>query len=149
MVYVNQLITILEYGLPKNKRFLRELYSADLEGKIMNFDILDCSISWHREGDPSMTLERFLKEMRTPHITLQINSPIPHVIRYGASYEQDIGRTVSHFAWVECPYSDENFARVGSLYLKTFNKRIEDEPVLPGVLDYYEEHKGSFKKKII
>ncbi|MFH1668642.1 MAG: hypothetical protein ABIA62_01830 [Candidatus Woesearchaeota archaeon] len=141
MVYVNQ-VMLDKKGVRKNREFLRAIYtSEDLEDVSRWFDFLHAEVSFRRQPDPNMTLDRFVRLMgKDTYIPLQIGSPGPYEIRYCASVDDGVRR---HF-FLECPYTEWNFDVVSGLYLQAFGVRLEDEPERPGLHHYYEWRKNNY-----
>ncbi len=108
------------------------------------FDKLNCEVSWARQIDNKMTLEKFLTGMSACmsknswiYITLQLGSPNPPEIRYCVDFTDS--KRISRFSWVICPYNKHNFGLIAKLYEKSFGIKLEDEPVPKGLLRYYKE----------
>lgn len=140
MVYVNQ-IHLIKKGAKKNKKFLRLLYNnAELEKVCRWFDKkFGSSASIAGQSDKDMTLDKFLKGINSKSFTvLQLASPDPFDIRYCAVF-RDYSKKIKRFAWITCPYSDYNFNIISKLYEESFGSNLEDEPVLEGLLEYYEK----------
>lgn len=136
MTYVNQL-HIERFGPELNKEFFTDLYNSDLDQVVRFFDKLDSSISFHRLPYPDMTPEKILQYFKKDStIILQIGSPTPFEIRYGAIFREANSRIHS---FIECPYTADNFKKVSGIYSKVFKTSLEDEPVLDGLVKYYEE----------
>jgi hypothetical protein len=143
MPYINQ-IHLEEKGVEKNKDFLVRVYTnEELKGVTSFIDKLDCSESWARQEDPSMTLERFIELVDDKtHFLLQINSPTPDEIRYAAVLWYS---GIRRHAFVECPFTQWNFDVVSRLYLQSFGVRLVDEPVPEGLEEYYEWRKANYR----
>ena len=102
----------------ENMRFLSDLYhSRALQGSERKFDKL---VSTTREPDDEMTIEHFLNFPHFDFITLQINWHRPE-ISYCASCRID---QVERFVWIECPYSERNYAVVTRLFRKAFGETL-------------------------
>lgn len=135
MTYVNQL-HIEKFGPELNKEFFTELYHSGLDQVVRFFDRLDSAVSIHRLPDPDMTPEKLLQYFKKDSIViLQLGSPTPFEIRYGAIFYDANSRIHS---FIECPYTADNFNKVSDIYSKVFKTRLEDEPVLEGLIEYYE-----------
>ncbi len=136
MAYINQLHPI-KYGVEKNKQFLEQIYTnEELVEFTRNFDFLDCSVSFSRQQDKDMTLEKFLTLIdEESFILLQLASPNPYEIRYGIRLAD---KGVDRFIFIDGPYTDPNFEVVSRLYKQSFGKELEDEPVAPGLHEYYQ-----------
>ena len=139
--YINQIV-LNKKGLEENKSFLKAIYSCqDLLEVKKWFDKLDCNISWQRQTDKKMTLEKFLNNMGKDHAsfhgTLQINNPDPLKIRYCISF--DGNDRISRFVWVIYPYNKNNFKITSDLYEKSFGNKIEDDPLPEDLLKVYKE----------
>ncbi len=141
MVYVNQ-IMLDRKSVKNNLLFLKALYTSErLEDVRKWFDMLDASQSWKRQPDPEMTLDKFIELFdSSTHSPLQIGSPTPGEIRYCASVDDGVRR---HF-FLECPYTEWNFDVVSGLYIQAFGSLLEDEPVQPGLREYYAWRKKNY-----
>ena len=133
--YVNQ-IHLAQKGEENNREFLVSLYNnKQLEEVSKWFDKLDCSIAIRGESDRDITLDEFVKGIDPKSfIILQLASPNPFDIRYCASYRS---KGIKRFAWVTCPYNDNNFDVISGLFKKSFGCRLEDEPIPKVLLGYY------------
>ena len=60
MPYINQ-IHPNKYGVEKNRKFMELMHnSKGLRGVTRFFDKLNCSVSFRRQPDKTMTLDKFL-----------------------------------------------------------------------------------------
>ncbi len=135
MIYANQ-IKLIKKGIKVNKEFFKLMYNCGFDEESKWFDKLDCNVSWRRQKDDSQTLENFVKGInKKAHIVLQLASPNPFEIRYSVSFRKE---GIKKLAWVICPYNDDNFKKVGELYLKAFGSVLENEPVPDGLVEYYK-----------
>jgi len=139
MIYVNQILSLVDYGLKKNKKFLKSIYEERNFFLVKKwFDFLNCSKSWRRETDKSMNLDKFLSKMdKEIYISLQLASPDPFKIKYGASFK-DISN-IERFIFMEMPYNNYNFNLISKIYKDSFNKKLESEKVQKGLVEYYKQ----------
>jgi hypothetical protein len=136
MVYINQ-IDLSKEGLEKNKTFLGRVFtSTALQDASKWFDYYNCLESFQRKPDASMSLETFLKLLtEDATIKLQLASPEPFEIRYGACFSDE---SIERYAFVEMPYSEANFEEISKIYENCFGRALENEPIShPSLIDYY------------
>lgn len=119
MVYINQ-IFLNKYGIKKNKRFLKALYeNENLIGISKWFDFKN---GIQRQNDYDMSLEKFLELINSESmLRLQFASPDSEKIRYCARH---LCEDSSKFAWIICPYNDNNFREVSRLFEESFGERL-------------------------
>jgi hypothetical protein len=146
-VYVNQLHPN-KYGVEKNRKFVELMHkSRSLREVTRFFDFLNCNISFRRQPDKTMTLDKFLGLIdSSSFITLQLASPSPWEIRYGIRTNDKDDRETERFVFIECPYNARNFRAVSRMYRKAFDKNLEDELVPDGLLKHYHEMLVSYPK---
>ena len=124
-------INLNDRPIEANKDFLRALYGAEyLQDARRWFDKLDTSVSWSRQRDTDMTLDKFLGSMTDKfHIVLQSGHPFDD-IRYCAS---SMGERPEIFAWVECPYNEHNYGIVSNLFNHVYRQELDSIPVPEGL----------------
>ena len=137
--YINQIPGLIDKGVARNKRFLRMLWAAEFSPVRRWFDQLEEA---RRAPDPGMTLERFVRLMdKESYIILQIASPEPGELRYGAILYA--GESRKH-AFIETPYTPENFALLERHYKAAFSTRLQDEPIQDGLIEYYRWRRENY-----
>ena len=142
MVYVNQ-IELIGKGVKENKFFLEKVYSSGLEQMHRWFDKLDCSVSIRRQDESEMTLEKFVRLIdKKSSSMLQVNSPTLYKIRYSVVLEDS--KNITRFVWMECPDSQININIISDIYKQSFGCELKDEPVIPGLIEYYEWRKKHY-----
>ncbi len=141
MIYINQ-IHLIQKGIKQNRKFLKSLYNCEELSDANKW--LDCSKSGHRIPDNKMTLEKFLKQInQKTYIMLQIGSPDPFDIRYGAFIWDTSTRKN---AYIHCPYSANNFNIIEELYENSFGSKLTGEPIPDEPLEYYQRQIASYPK---
>jgi hypothetical protein len=116
--------------LEQNMEFLKEMYTADLEGVVRWFDKLDCSVSFARQADKGMKIEQYLEFPALSHVVLQVQH-YSSDIRYGiTAFDMSTPKRVQHFVWVECPYSERNFGTVSRLFKEAYGEALEQVQTL-------------------
>lgn len=105
-----------------NKAFLKALHEVDLDGSRRWFDKLKSS--FRREPDDVMTLDDFLElmDIRDSHVTLQSDKPVWDAIRYCVDLRD--GDKGTRFAWVQCPLSTENYAKISEIFEETYGRSM-------------------------
>lgn len=147
MIYINQISWLNKYSLEDNKKFLKSIYEEENFIEVNKFfNFLDCNISWRRQTDKEMSLEKFLELMKNnDYITLQLASPDPDEIRYGVVSKKI--NSNEKFLSIDMPYNNSNFDLISKIYKDSFNKDLESEEVQDGLVDYYKKRitPGYFK----
>src|SRR3989338_1335284 len=118
------------FPLEQIKSFMQGLFNLDIENALIWFDKLDCRISWRREPDDKMDLNKFLSDFKDDtFVRLQIGSPTEGIIRFGANYrKKDTG--ISHLAWFQCDLTLNNYKKIDRLFKKAFRLRIKEAVAL-------------------
>jgi hypothetical protein len=143
MIYINQIFP-LKYGIEKNRKFFKLLYqNKDLTKVSKWFDKHEGYVA--RERDTEMTLEKFVELMGDDSvIRIQFASPDPLRIKY---FTRQLTGYASNFAWIECPYNDNNFNIFSQLFEKSFKRKLKDEPVDDDLLELYKKSIKMFRGK--
>lgn len=143
MIYINQIFTI-KYGIEKNRKFFKSLYqNKDLTKVSKWFDKHEGYVACERDAE--MTLEKFVELMGDDSaIRIQFASPDPLRIKY---FTRQLTGYASNFAWIECPYNDNNFNIFSQLFEKSFKRKLKDEPVDDDLLELYKKSIKMFGNK--
>lgn len=111
--------------IDQNKKFLIQMSSSkELEDLRIWFDTLDCSVSFARQRDEKMTLERYVKSQHFNFVVFQTDD---REIRFSVSYsvrKKNSLDSIEYFAWVECRFSQSNYDVINKLFKKVYKKTI-------------------------
>ena len=113
--------------LTRNKEFLLKLFELQLDNAEYHFDILDCSVSFRRQHDPLMTVEKFSSLLqRKMEVILQVGSPCCDEIRYGIRL-QATGENFERFVFVDMSLTARNFEQVNATFREVFKREIGED----------------------
>ncbi len=121
-IYIEKAIKTLDKILRRMQRFQRKKQTIlpKLEDADKLFGEYKGDISWRRQNDSKMDLEKFLKLFNKDAYTmLQIRSPNINEIRYTTILFDTC--KIKRIAEIQCPDSQKNFDMVSNLYKKAFN----------------------------
>jgi len=114
-----------EEPLEKNKEFLKGLYGLKIPKEIKEFDKLNCNVSFSRQDDKKMTLEKYLKKMDdSPRMSISLSAgwqDDPRII-YSISMNDKEDKETSRFAWYKCQLNKPNYKKVSTLFEKVYGK---------------------------
>lgn len=141
MIYINQL-SPKKYGVKRNQEFFRGMFNGEFKEVNKWFDKLSC-VYVNRRLDPDMNFETYIGIInKQSMIRLQLASPDPNKIVYAIISKYKLIESVF---FLNCPYTDENFELVSGLYRESFGIKLEDEPVLEGLVEYYTRRVNNYK----
>lgn len=113
----------------KNKEFIKALFESHIPKARYWFDKLDCRVSWARETDSGMTLEKYLENFGDgAMVRLDIRREIPEekIIIFSALNRFPDAPSIERFVWYECPLNKRNYEKVSKLFKKVYGHCMGD-----------------------